>query len=93
MCLSAIGYWCDSGHISFIVFYKFNGRGELKNGYFSIPELTFEGGLIVGDSASLFISQKIKGIHVAMKSGMLAAETIFQSLLKLKRTRLLEFIL
>ncbi len=51
-------------------------------GYFSIPRLFFEGGLIVGDSASLFISQKIKGIHIAMKSGMLAAETILDALLE-----------
>ncbi|NIR12808.1 MAG: electron transfer flavoprotein-ubiquinone oxidoreductase, partial [Desulfobacterales bacterium] len=51
-------------------------------GYFSIPKLVFDGGLIVGDSASLFIGQKVKGVHVAMKSGMLAAETIFKALLK-----------
>jgi electron-transferring-flavoprotein dehydrogenase len=49
-------------------------------GYFSIPELTFEGGLIIGDSANLFNSQKIKGVHLAMRSGMLAAETIFNCL-------------
>jgi electron-transferring-flavoprotein dehydrogenase len=61
---------------------QYGAKTAPVGGYFSIPELTFEGGLIVGDSASLFISQKIKGIHVAMKSGMLAAETIFQSLLK-----------
>ena len=61
---------------------QYGARTAPVGGYFSIPELTFEGGLIVGDSASLFISQKIKGIHVAMKSGMLAAETIFQCLLK-----------
>jgi len=36
----------------------------------------------VGDSASLFISQKIKGIHASMKSGMLAAETILGALIK-----------
>jgi len=51
-------------------------------GYFSIPRSAFDGGVIVGDSASLFISQKIKGIHIAMKSGMLAAETILEALLK-----------
>jgi len=51
-------------------------------GYYSIPKLFVDGCLIVGDSANLFISQKIKGVHVAMKSGMLAAESIFQALLK-----------
>ncbi|MDB9822079.1 electron transfer flavoprotein-ubiquinone oxidoreductase [Deltaproteobacteria bacterium] len=49
-------------------------------GYFSIPKLTFEGGLIIGDSANLFNSQKIKGVHLAMRSGMLAADTIFKCL-------------
>ncbi len=51
-------------------------------GYFSVPKLIFPGGVLVGDSASLFISMKLKGIHAAMKSGMLAAETIFESMLK-----------
>jgi electron-transferring-flavoprotein dehydrogenase len=50
-------------------------------GYYSVPKLTFEGGLLIGDSANLFNSQKIKGVHLAMKSGMLAAETIYDCLL------------
>ena len=61
---------------------QYGAKTAPVGGYFSVPDLTFEGGLIVGDSASLFISQKIKGIHIAMKSGMLAAETIFQALQK-----------
>jgi electron-transferring-flavoprotein dehydrogenase len=51
-------------------------------GYFAVPKLVFPGGMLIGDSASLFISMKLKGIHAAMKSGMLAAETIFQALVK-----------
>jgi electron-transferring-flavoprotein dehydrogenase len=51
-------------------------------GYFSIPRLFFNGGVIVGDSGNLFMSQKIKGVHVAMKSGTLAAETILEALLR-----------
>ncbi len=51
-------------------------------GYFAIPKLSFDGGVIIGDAGGLFISQKIKGVHVAMKSGMLAAETIFNALIK-----------
>ena len=50
-------------------------------GYFSIPRLWFPGGVIIGDAANLFNSQKIKGIDLAMRSGMLAAETVFQGLL------------
>jgi electron-transferring-flavoprotein dehydrogenase len=52
------------------------------SGFFSMPEPVFDGGLLVGDAASLFNGMKIKGIHYAMKSGMLAAETIFEALLK-----------
>jgi electron-transferring-flavoprotein dehydrogenase len=61
---------------------QYGAKTAPVGGYFSVPKLVFEGGMIVGDSASLFISQKIKGIHVVMKSGMLAAENIFQALLK-----------
>ena len=45
-------------------------------------KIILAGGLIVGDSGSFLDSQRLKGIHLAMKSGMLAAETIFESLKK-----------
>ncbi len=61
---------------------QYGAKTAPVGGYFSIPKIAFDGGLIVGDSASLFISQKIKGIHIAMKSGMLAAETILEALLR-----------
>lgn len=61
---------------------QYGAKTAPVGGYFSIPKCVLDGALIIGDSASLFISQKIKGIHVAMKSGMLAAETIFEALLK-----------
>lgn len=61
---------------------QYGGNTAPVGGYFSIPKSFFGGGLLVGDSANLFISQKIKGVHVAMKSGMLASETIFNALLK-----------
>jgi electron-transferring-flavoprotein dehydrogenase len=51
-------------------------------GWYSVPKLTVDGCLLVGDSAALFNTMRIKGIHLAMKSGMLAAETIFEALLK-----------
>jgi len=61
---------------------QYGAKTAPVGGFFSVPKLTFPGGMLVGDSASLFISQKIKGIHAAMKSGMLAAETSFEALLK-----------
>ena len=56
-------------------------RQRLRAGYFAVPKLVFPGGLIIGDSANLFNTQKIKGLHLAMRSGMLAAETILDCLL------------
>ncbi len=50
-------------------------------GWYSMPKLAVDGCVIVGDSAALFNAMRIKGIHLAMKSGMLAAETIFEALL------------
>jgi electron-transferring-flavoprotein dehydrogenase len=49
-------------------------------GWYSMPRNYFDGGLIIGDSASLLNSQRLKGIHTAIKSGMLAAEAIYESL-------------
>jgi len=52
-----------------------------EGGIQSIPKLTFPGGLIIGCGAGFINVPKIKGIHNAMKSGMVAAESVF-SLLK-----------
>jgi len=53
-----------------------------EGGYFSIPRSYFNGGILIGDGAELLNAQRLKGIHLAMKSGMMAAETLFQALLK-----------
>lgn len=49
-------------------------------GYFSMPKLSADGVLLVGDTAGYLNSMRLKGIHLAMKSGMMAAETIFECL-------------
>ena len=49
-------------------------------GWYSAPRNFVDGGLIIGDSASFLNSQRLKGIHTAIKSGMLAAETIYEAL-------------
>src|SRR5712692_8199870 len=41
-----------------------------------------DGALIIGDAAGFLNSQRLKGIHLAMKTGMLAAETIFDGLVQ-----------
>ena len=60
---------------------QYGAKTAPVGGYFSVPKLTFPGGLIIGDSANLFNSQKIKGINIVMRSGMLAAQTIFECLI------------
>ena len=49
-------------------------------GWYAMPRNYVDGGLIVGDSGSFLDSQRLKGVHLALKSGMLAAETIFEAL-------------
>jgi len=51
-----------------------------EGGYYAVPVLAVDGGLIVGDSGGLLNAMRLKGIHLAMKSGMLAAETLFDAL-------------
>ncbi|MBT8342984.1 MAG: electron transfer flavoprotein-ubiquinone oxidoreductase [Desulfatitalea sp.] len=60
---------------------QYGAKTAPVGGYFAIPQLTLDGGMLIGDAATLFNSQKIKGVHIAQHSGMLAAETIFQGLL------------
>ena len=48
-----------------------------EGGYHSIPTLSFPGGMLAGCSAGFMNVMKIKGAHNAMKSGIVAAETIF----------------
>jgi electron-transferring-flavoprotein dehydrogenase len=49
-------------------------------GWYTMPQLAVDGALCVGDSASMLNVQRLKGIHTAMKSGMLAAETILAAI-------------
>ncbi len=51
-----------------------------EGGWWSMPRLYGDGFLIIGDSAGMLNSQRLKGIHLGMKSGMLAAETILEAL-------------
>ncbi|MFZ3216519.1 MAG: electron transfer flavoprotein-ubiquinone oxidoreductase [Candidatus Acidiferrales bacterium] len=59
---------------------RYGAKTVPYGGWYSMPRSYVDGGLIVGDSASLLNSQRLKGIHTAIKSGMLAAETIYEAL-------------
>lgn len=58
----------------------YGARALIKGGPQSRPEMSFPGGLIIGDDAGTLNFARIKGSHTAMKSGMLAAETLFDAL-------------
>ncbi len=58
---------------------SYGARAVNKGGLQSLPKLTFPGGLLVGCDAGFLNGAKIKGTHTAMKSGMLAAESIVDS--------------
>ncbi|HUR97930.1 MAG TPA: electron transfer flavoprotein-ubiquinone oxidoreductase [Pyrinomonadaceae bacterium] len=55
---------------------KYGAKSINTSGYWTMPKLYGDGVMIVGDSGSFLNGQRIKGIHTAMKSGMLASEAI-----------------
>ena len=59
---------------------SYGARAIAKGGLNSLPKMTFPGGLVVGCDAGTLNDSKIKGSHTAMKSGMVAAETLFEEL-------------
>lgn len=61
---------------------RYGAKTIPEGGWYSMPRPYVDGGLIIGDSASLINSQRLKGIHIALKSGMLAAETIYEALIR-----------
>lgn len=58
----------------------YGARAITKGGLHSLPKMTMPGAILVGCEAGTLNFAKIKGNHTAMKSGMLAAETIFKAL-------------
>jgi electron-transferring-flavoprotein dehydrogenase len=61
---------------------RYGAKTVPYGGWYSMPRTCVDGGLIIGDSASVLNSQRLKGIHTAIKTGMLAAETIYEALCK-----------
>jgi electron-transferring-flavoprotein dehydrogenase len=58
----------------------YGARAISEGGFQSLPKLSFPGGVLVGDTAGFLNNAKIKGIHTAMKSGMTAAEAVYDAL-------------
>jgi electron-transferring-flavoprotein dehydrogenase len=59
---------------------SYGARALSEGGLQSIPRLSFPGGILIGDTAGFLNVAKIKGNHTAMKSGMVAAEALFDHL-------------
>ena len=59
---------------------SYGARAIAKGGYNCLPEMTFEGGLLIGCDAGTLNFSRIKGVHTAMKSGMLAAESVVEAI-------------
>jgi electron-transferring-flavoprotein dehydrogenase len=59
---------------------SYGARAIAKGGLQSLPKMHFPGGLLIGCDAGTLNNAKIKGSHTAMKSGMLAAESINEAL-------------
>ena len=59
---------------------SYGARAINEGGWQSVPKLAFPGGALVGCSAGFVNVPRIKGSHTAMKSGMLAAESISAAL-------------
>ena len=58
----------------------YGARAVNKGGLQSLPKLSFPGGILVGCDAGFLNGVKIKGAHTAIKTGMLAAESVYEAL-------------
>ena len=81
----AMQVWKTTGFVSKILkggkLVEYGAKTLPEGGYYSIPKLYVDNALIVGDSAGLVVMPALKGVHLAIKSGMLAAQTASNALL------------
>src|SRR6202050_2705930 len=61
---------------------RYGAKSMPYGGWWAIPPVAGKGWSVLGDSAGFLNSARLKGIHLAIKSGMLAAETAFEALKK-----------
>jgi electron-transferring-flavoprotein dehydrogenase len=59
---------------------SYGARALAKGGLNALPKMSFPGGILIGCDAGTLNAVKIKGNHTAMKSGMIAAETVVKAL-------------
>ena len=61
---------------------RYGAKSLPYGGWWALPPLGGDGWMMIGDTAGFLNSARLKGIHLAIKSGMLAAETAFEALVK-----------
>jgi electron-transferring-flavoprotein dehydrogenase len=59
---------------------RYGAKALPEGGWYALPECSADGVMIVGDAAGFLNSLRLKGVHLAMKTGMLAAETAFEAI-------------
>jgi electron-transferring-flavoprotein dehydrogenase len=81
----ALQVWKTTSFVSKILkggkLVQYGAKTLPEGGHYAIPRLFTDNALIVGDSAGLVAMPALKGIHLAVRSGMLAAQTISDALL------------
>jgi electron-transferring-flavoprotein dehydrogenase len=60
---------------------RYGAKAMPVGGWYTLPKLTYDGVMIIGDSAAMLNGERLKGIHLAIKAGMLAAEAILDALM------------
>jgi electron-transferring-flavoprotein dehydrogenase len=60
---------------------RYGAKAMPVGGWYTLPQLSADGVMIIGDSAGMLNGERLKGIHTAIKAGMLAAETILDALI------------
>ena len=60
--------------------YAYGAKSIPEGGYWAQPQYYFNGGMIIGDAAGFLNSMRLKGIHLAFKTGMLAADAAFEAI-------------
>ena len=59
---------------------RYGAKALPEGGWYTIPRPYADGVLLAGDAAAFLNSVRLKGIHLAMRTGMLAAETAFDAI-------------
>lgn len=59
---------------------RYGAKAMPVGGWYTMPQMTADGVMIIGDSAGMLNGERLKGIHTAIKAGMLAADTILDAI-------------